>query len=151
MHERPLPIAVVARVVGQVGRHARQQTHPFQERDALARLLLDFLPMIERLLQFLAIDLDPLSAQQHESIAGLHQLTPFGLSQLLVAQRQFDFEVEHAVRVKLVLPGVTNRHSDARTGTLLPPVGQSHQDAAGFEDRHRFQERYASRGVQAKG
>ena len=84
-----------AGVVGQIGGHAGQQPHPLDERKPVLGLLLDLLPMVERLLQLLAVDLDPLAAQQHQPVVGRHQFAPFGLGQLLVAQGQLHLEIEH--------------------------------------------------------
>ncbi len=97
-------------------------------------LLFDLLPMIERFLQFLAIDLDPLPAEHDQAVVSGHQLPPFGLAELLVAQRQLHLEIEHAAGVEAILLGVADPHAHAGTRTFLPPVGQTHQDAALFED-----------------
>ena len=134
MNERPLAVFLVASLLGQIGRNARQQSHSLQERNPLLRLLLDLLPMIERFLQFLAIDLDPLPTQHDQSVVSRHQFLPFGLAELLVAQRQLHLEIEHPFRVELLLLRVADRHADAGTGTFLPPVGQPHQNAALFKD-----------------
>ena len=66
-------------------------------------LLLHVLPVLQRLLELLAVDFDPLAAQQHQAVFGGHQLAPFGLGEFLVAQGPLDLEVEHPVGVELPL------------------------------------------------
>ena len=51
MDERPFALFRLGFVaVGQIGRHARQQPHPIDERDAALRLALNLLPMVDRFL-----------------------------------------------------------------------------------------------------
>ncbi len=63
------PCSSIAPLVLQVGGGAGEQAHPLDEGDAVAsRLLFDLLPMVERLLQLLAVDLDPFAPQQDQAV-----------------------------------------------------------------------------------
>ena len=83
MDERPLALLIVVGLFGEIGGHARQQPHPVDERQPAVGLFLDLFPMVERFLQLLAVDLDPLTAQQNEPVVGRHQLAPLGLGERL--------------------------------------------------------------------
>ena len=81
-----------------------------------------------------------MSPQQHQSLLGRHQLPQLGWAELLVAQRELHLEVEHRVEAELALCLPADVDFHARTGPLLPPVGQADQHAALLQDRHVVQE-----------
>ena len=132
----PGTVLVIAFGVVHIGGNARQQPHAFQKGDPLARLRRDMLPVLERLTQLLPVDLDPLPAQHDQSVVSRHQLAPFRLGQLLVAQSQLHLEVEQSARIELPASGITDGHPHPRSRPLLPPIGHPHQDAALFQHRH---------------
>ena len=122
-----------------------------QKRNPLLGLFLDLFPVVEGFLQLLPIDLDPLPSEQDQAVVGGHQLPPFVLVELLVAQGELDLEIEHRFHVELLLLGVADRHAHAGPGTFLPPVGQADQDAALLEDRCVLEEAIGLGGRQANG
>jgi hypothetical protein len=144
VHARP-PVARLRR--GRVvrrGCRAREQAHAFEERQpAFLRLLPHAFPVRQHLAQPVAVELDPLPAQPHETTGGRRQeRAHFGRRQLVVAQGDGHREIEqrvHADRARFFLPHADG-HLRPRRPTRLPPVGNAHHETRRLESRHRAQE-----------
>ena len=92
VHERPLALGVALVVVGQVARAPASNRMPSTKEMPSSACAASSFQCVQGLGKFLAVDLDPLPAQQHEPILGGQQVAPFGVGKFLVAQGQMHLE-----------------------------------------------------------
>ena len=75
-------------------RHPGQHPHSFEKAKSIGSFVGERLPLVERLLKLISVDLYPFATQQRESLPSFEQLFEFGLAQRLTIDRYIDFEVQ---------------------------------------------------------
>ena len=108
-----------------------EQSHPLDDRQAVGVFLVDHPPMLQRFLQFGAVDFDPSSAQQRQPWFVRHQLIQFLGRKRLAFDRDVDVEIEHSVEPDLgrfAFPQL-DLHLGANRTARLPPIRQADDDA----------------------
>ena len=102
-----------------------------------AMLALDLLPMVEGLLQFLAIDLDPFAAQQHQAFGAASSCSRSCFGERLAVEGQVDLEIQQRVQAERarLLAANPHLHLRPRRAARRPPVGHADHDARLFDPR----------------
>ena len=117
----------------------REPAHPLVEGDPRSMRGLGLVPMLEHLVEALAIQFDPFSSgvAADEAGAGGLDLLPLAGGQLLAIEREVGIEGKH--RVDPNAAGGARVDGDrklrARGAAAFPPVGQFYNEAALLEQR----------------
>ena len=131
------------------GTEAGQQAHPFEQGHAVRTdLRLDLFPMLQDFVELPAIDLDPFALEQDQALRGFANRSPLGFGERFAIQRQVDLEVEQTVFAERPGRGIADSDLDLgpRRATGFPPIRDSDDDAALFEQGDLLQERVGLAG-----
>ncbi len=90
--------------------------------------------------QFLPVYLDPLPLDEHQALLCRQQRPELALSQALVTQGDFEFEIQQRISTEFLLFNTADGDVNLRPGTLSPPVGQADNDATLLEKRRFLEE-----------
>ena len=116
---------------------ACEHPHSFDETDPIGMLLLEQLPMVEGLLELLAIDLDPFAAEQHQPLARGQQLAAFGFGQRFAVEAHRHVEIQQAIQTGRARRRRADPHLHLRSRRLAgrPPIGHPHHHSRFFDPR----------------
>ena len=112
---------------------AREQTHPFEKRDApLAVALRHIRPVLQNLGQLLTVHLDPLPFQLHQTAFAFQQIHQIIFVQRLAVQHNLHREIQHRMpEIALPIPH-PHGHRWARRTSRFPPIGNTNNQATFF-------------------
>ncbi len=97
---------------------ARQHAHALNEVDSVCVLLLNQMPVIEGLLQFVLINLNPLTSQQCQPVRRLQDLITFFRCEGCSVQREVDRKVHQTVHADVARFFLPDRHPHFRSRRL---------------------------------
>ena len=117
--------------------HRLVKTQPAMFRPCLHRLVVG-----QHRLQALAVHLDPLSAQQLQTVHARQQPVYLGGSQRLAIQGHANLKIQQRARTQRFAPRTADgrRHLRPRRSTPVPGLRHPHDEARRFQCRHFAQE-----------